>query len=87
MVKSYRTKIDIITKILLALSIENLSKTGIMYKAYLSYTQTTKYINYILENNLGEYDKTVMMYSITSKGKKYLVASKDLEVITKPKGN
>lgn len=51
---------------------EKVTKTKIMYKAYLSYSQVKEYLTYLVENDLVMLDKSDQMYSITQKGHEFL---------------
>jgi predicted transcriptional regulator len=52
----YRSRSDIITAILESTR-SGATKTKIMYKAYLSYTQVVGYLNFLQENDLIECEK------------------------------
>ena len=44
------------------------TKTKIMYKAYLSYNQLREYLSILIENNLLEYLEGTQTYKTTEKG-------------------
>jgi len=44
------------------------TKTKIMYKAFLSYNQLREYLSILIENNLLEYLDGVQTYKTTEKG-------------------
>ena len=44
------------------------TKTKIMYKAYLSYNQLKEYLSILIENNLIEYLDGTQTYKTTEKG-------------------
>ena len=48
------------------------TKTKIMYKAYLSYTLVKEYVKFLQENDLIKYEKLTKQYRITEKGLKFL---------------
>ena len=48
------------------------TKTKIMYKAYLSYTQLKEYLSYMEQNGLLKYEEGVQLYKITEKGRKLM---------------
>lgn len=48
------------------------TKTKIMYKAYLSYTQLKEYLTYMEANHLIKYEEGVQLYRITEKGRKLM---------------
>lgn len=62
----YRARLDIVCSILNALHIGSLTRTRLIYNAYLSYTQVKDYIPYLVHNGLIiNIDNT---YRITQKG-------------------
>lgn len=69
----YRSRTEIIAMVLRSVS-EGSTKTKIMYKAYLSYTQLREYLAHLEENELIQYDKKDHLYRITQKGIKFLIA-------------
>lgn len=69
----YRSRTEIIAMVLRSVS-DGLTKTKIMYKAYLSYTQLREYLAHLEENELIQYDKKDHLYRITQKGVKFLIA-------------
>ena len=48
------------------------TKTKIMYRAYLSFTQMKEYLRVLTENNLLRYDAYTQTFKITEKGLKFL---------------
>ena len=50
----YRSRTEIVSNILEAAN-GGVTKTKIMYKAYLSYNQLREYLSILIENNLLEY--------------------------------
>lgn len=52
-----------------------ISRTKIMYSAYLSYAQTVEYLEFLHGNGLLRYDAVSKIYSTTEKGLKFLSAS------------
>ena len=50
----YRSRTEIVSNILEAAN-GGVTKTKIMYKAYLSYNQLKEYLSILIENNLIEY--------------------------------
>lgn len=63
------------------------TKTKIMYKAYLSYTQLKEYLSVLMENGLIEYVSTEHKYRTTEKGFKFLSASDQLVQLSAPSDN
>jgi predicted transcriptional regulator len=49
-----------------------ITKTKIMYKAFLSYGQLKEYLSLLIENNLLEYLDGTQTYKTTEKGLKFL---------------
>ncbi len=69
----YRSNIEIISQILdVARNGFCSTKTQIMYKAYLSYTQTKEYLKILTEDGLITYDSTIGRYNATEKGLRFL---------------
>lgn len=48
------------------------TKTKIMYKAYLSYTQLKEYLSYMEQNDLIKYEEGTQLYKMTEKGRKLM---------------
>ncbi len=48
------------------------TKTKIMYKAFLSYTQLKEYLSYMEGNELIRYEEGSQLYKITDKGRKVM---------------
>ena len=70
----YRSRTDIINDILDAANGGGggATKTKIMYRAYLSFTQMKEYLRVLTENNLLRYDAYTQTFKITEKGLKFL---------------
>ena len=66
-----RSRTDIIADILEG-AVGGITKTKIMYKAFLSYEQLKEYLSILLENELIEYDKITNMFLTTAKGSRFL---------------
>ena len=73
----YRSRIDI-TNLILKSTIKGTTKTKIMYKAYLSYTQVMEYLKVLQENDLLKFERGTQLYRTTEKGFKFLSASNQL---------
>lgn len=69
----YRSRTEIVAMILKSAS-DKVTKTKIMYKAYLSYAQIKEYLSYLQENGLLEYEEGSQVYKITQKGWQFLRA-------------
>lgn len=54
------------------------TKTKIMYKAYLSYSQVQEYLKFLQESDLLSYEKGTQLYRPTEKGLKFLNLSNEL---------
>ena len=71
-----RSRFDIFSEILDAAANEEggggITKTMIMYKAYLSHAQLKKYLALLLENGMLDYDQTTAQYKTTEKGNRFL---------------
>ena len=63
----YRSRTEIVSNILEAAN-GGVTKTKIMYKAFLSYNQLKEYISILIENNLIEYLDGTQTYKTTEKG-------------------
>ena len=62
-----RSRTQIVSKILEAAK-GGVTKTKIMYKAFLSYNQLNEYLSLLIENNLIEYLDGTQTYKTTEKG-------------------
>ena len=80
----YRSRTEIIDMILQA-SRGGTTKTKIMYKAYLSYTQVKEYLSFMLENGLIMYEEGSHLYRITEKGLHFLQVYGEISDIVTPK--
>jgi predicted transcriptional regulator len=67
-----RSRTDILGPILEAANGGGATKTRIMYKAFLSYTQLKEYLTILLENGLLEYEGRRQLYRTTEKGMSFL---------------
>jgi predicted transcriptional regulator len=68
-----RSRTDIINDILDAANGDGgATKTTIMYRAFLSYTQLKEYLRVLTENNLLRYDIYTQTFKTTQKGLKFL---------------
>jgi predicted transcriptional regulator len=63
----YRSRTEIVSNILEAAN-GGVTKTKIMYKAFLSYNQLREYLSILIENNLIEYLDGAQTYKTTEKG-------------------
>jgi predicted transcriptional regulator len=67
-----RSKTDIVGLILEVANVEGATKTKIMYKAFLSYSQLKEYLTMLMENNLLEFEEGRQFYRATEKGIRFL---------------
>lgn len=65
---------DIVTTVLESAR-SGITRTKIMYSAYLSYAQTMEYLEFLHGNGLLKYDAATKLYRTTEKGLKFLHAS------------
>jgi predicted transcriptional regulator len=68
----YRSRTEIVASILEAAASGRVTKTKLMYKAFLSYQQLKEYLTLLVENGLLEYDKRTLEYKTTDKGARFL---------------
>ena len=67
----YRSRTDITAQILEAAN-GGVTKTKIMYKAFLSYAQLKEYLSVLVENGLLEYIEGEQVYRTTDKANRFL---------------
>ena len=67
----YRSRTDITAQILEAAN-GGVTKTKIMYKAFLSYAQLKEYLTVLIENGLLEYIEGEQIYRTTEKCNRFL---------------
>ncbi len=77
----YRSRIDIMALILESARV-GISKTKIMYQAYLSYEQANNYLHFLQEKDLLYFEKGTRIYRTTETGLKFLNASHKLDELT-----
>lgn len=80
----YRSRTEIVEMILQATR-GGATKTKIMYKAYLSYTQVKEYLSFLLENGLIKYEEGTQIYRITEKGLHFLQVYGEISDLVTPK--
>lgn len=66
---------------------DKVTKTKIMYKAYLSYAQLKEYLEFLEKNNLIKYEGGANTYTTTEKGWEFLHAYNDIVDIVSIKDN
>ncbi len=74
----YRSRTEIIAMIL-EIASQGVTKTKIMYKAYLSYSQLNQYMSFLIENKLIECKPGTELYTLTEKGRKVVHVCKELD--------
>jgi predicted transcriptional regulator len=68
----YRSRIDIISQILEVANGGGVTKTNIMYKAFLSYAQMKEYLTVLTKTDLLSYDLDGQTFKTTEKGLRFL---------------
>jgi len=79
----YRSRTDIVATILDAAK-DGSTRTKIMYKAYLSYTQLKEYLSILVENGLMEYEEGQLKYKTTEKGFHYMRSYNEIGEMVSP---
>ena len=73
----YRSRTEIVSSILDAAN-GRATKTKIMYKAFLSYSQLKEYLSVLIENNLLEYLEGTRTFKTTEKGLNFLKMNNEI---------
>ena len=76
----YRSRYEIITSILESTK-TGITKTKIMYNAFLSYAQMMNYLKYLQEHDLLMFDEETQIYRTTKKGLGFLKLSHELSQV------
>jgi len=79
----YRSKIEIISQILSVANGGGVTRTGIMYKAFLSFFQAKQFLTTLAERDLLHYDEETQTFKTTEKGFRVLQAYSELSEFTK----
>src|SRR5690348_6917561 len=74
----YRSRTEIVAMIL-EIASQGATKTKIMYKAYLSYSQLNQYMSFLIENKLIECKPGSELYTLTEKGRRLEHVCKELD--------
>ena len=82
----YRSRTEIVAMILEAAR-TGATKTRIMYKAYLSYTQVKEYIAFLEGNELLAYEHGTQLYKTVEKGYKFLRSYGEISELVAPLNN
>ena len=77
----HKNRTEIIASVLEAVKGDGVSKTRIMFTAYLSYEQLNEYLNELLGKELLANDLDTRTYNITPKGSKFLERYAELEKV------
>ena len=78
----YRSRSEIVRSILEAVNeSEGSSRTRLMYKSYLAYSQLKEYLETLQENGLIDYEVARRCYTITQKGIRLLQLQNKMEEI------
>ena len=77
----HKDRTEIIASVLEAVKGDGVSKTRIMFIAYLSYEQLNEYLNGLLGKEFLAHDLDTRTYNITPKGSKYLELYAELEKV------
>jgi predicted transcriptional regulator len=78
-----RSKSEIFGTVLAAANGTGVTKTGLMYKAFLSFTQAKTILTTLTEKGLLEFDRTTQTFKTTAKGHKVLQAYTELNGLMK----
>jgi|SRR5438270_2556266 len=74
----YRSRTEIVSAMLSTTNGSGTTKTKIMYKAFLSYSQLKEYLSILVQNGLLSFDSVSQTYKTTPKGLKFLQLSEQL---------
>lgn len=81
-----RNRIEIIAQILEVVnegSDDGVTKTKIMYKAFLNYAQLKEYLTILTDNGLLSYDVGTQTFKTSKKALRFLKACNQLDLLTK----
>jgi predicted transcriptional regulator len=79
----YRDRNDIINSILETANGGGITKTKIMYKAFLGHHQLQEYLMLLIENDLLHYDSLMHTFKTTEKGLALLQAYNQIDLLLK----
>ncbi len=82
----YRSRTEIVAMILQSAR-NGVTKTKIMYRAYLSYTQLKEYLTFLQDNGLIKYEEGSQLYRTSDKGKHFLEAYDEISDLVSSKTN
>lgn len=83
----YRDRTEIINQILVIANGGNVTRTKIMYRAFLSHFQVKEYLTLLTERDLLSYDTVTQTYKTTEKGMKLIQAYNQLDDMMKKKAS
>ncbi len=80
----YRNRTEIISQILEAANGNvDITKTRLMYKAYLSQSQLKEYVEILTENDLLSYNSVTRTFRTTQKGLRFLKLYNEIDQLLK----
>jgi predicted transcriptional regulator len=79
----YRSRTEIVATMLQSAT-DGATKTKLMYKAYLSYSQLKEYLRYLEENELIKYEEGTQLYRVTPKGHQFLHIHEEINDLVTP---
>jgi predicted transcriptional regulator len=79
----YRSRIDIMSQILEIANGGDATKTKIMYKAFLSYSQLREFLTVLTANDLLSYDLDTHTFKTTEKGLRFLKIYNQMDHVIK----
>jgi predicted transcriptional regulator len=79
----YRSRIDIMSQILESANGGDATKTKIMYKAFLSYSQLREFLTVLTANDLLSYDLDTHTFKTTEKGLRLLKIYNQMDHVIK----
>lgn len=79
-----RSRMDIVSAMLEA-ACGGATRSGIKRKVRISFTQLTEYLDYLLENEMLEYDQKTQLYRATEKGLRFARMYKEIGVAISPR--
>jgi predicted transcriptional regulator len=79
----YRNRVDIINLILTAANGDGVTKTKIMYRAFVSHDQLKEYLVLLTRSGLLHHDEEMRMFRTTEKGLRFLQTYDHIDQILK----
>jgi predicted transcriptional regulator len=79
----YRDRVDIINLILGAANGENVTKTQIMYEAFVSHDHLQEFLILLIENDLLHHNKVMRTFKTTEKGITFLQVYNEIGQVLK----